>query len=230
MPETLNTKKLRIVPEEELIHKSDHENFSKQVLELLIAKDKKQDQKIDALGQAFRNLMADLRKEVDGLFVSDRVKKLEDDHRDRMSKVKDGEPGKQGERGQQGKQGIAGPQGISAAPSQEMINEALKGPMEDFTKNWENKVQGMIGSKRMAGGTPHNLEQVFNASSQADGSRRIFTGLPIARHYPMVFFRGQNPVALAADIDYTIGRGSITLLNHIEPPESGVNVYVKYVK
>lgn len=243
MAETLNTKKLRIIPEDELVLKSENTAFLKRTLEALLQRERKLDAKVDALGDAFRQLMDDLKNQVDGLFVSDRVKKLEEAHKERMGGLNDkltsidekmASVDKKMSKVKNGYTPIKGKDyfdGASAqAPSMEMVNEALKKPMEDFQKSWEKKVQALIESRRMIGGSPHNLVQIFNASSQVDGFKRVFINLPIARHYPMIFLRGQNPSNLAANVDYTIGRGSITLLGHIEPPQVGTNIYIQYIK
>ena len=87
MAQELDTKNLAIVPKDQIVHKSDNDAFVKKILDILIAKDKKHDQKIEALSQAFQQLMANLRNEVNGLFVSDRVKKIEDTHNERVKAI-----------------------------------------------------------------------------------------------------------------------------------------------
>ena len=87
MAQEIDTKNLAIVPKDQIVYKSDNDAFVKRILEILLAKDKKHDQKIDALSQAFQQLMANLRNEVNGLFVSDRVKKIEDTHNERVKAI-----------------------------------------------------------------------------------------------------------------------------------------------
>lgn len=240
--DSADTRKLRIMPEEEIVTKTENQAFQKEILKILVEQKKEWKAGLDNLSQAFQQLIRDLRSQVDGLFVSDRVKKIEDGHNQkmkgvdeklasideklmsvdkRMAKVKDGKTPKKG---------IDYFDGISATPSMEMVNEALKKPMEEFQKKWEDLVQNLISSRKMAGATPHNLVQIFNASSQVDGFRKTFTNLPHARNYTMVFLRGENPSNLAVDVDFTVGRGSITLLDHIPAPQSGTNLYIQYSK
>lgn len=240
----LDTRKLKIVPEDQIVHKSENDAFIKKILEILLEKDRKHDQKLEALSQAFRQLMTDLRNQVDGLFVSDRVKKLENSHNDKMKGIDDklanldekmNSVDKRMAKVKSGYTPVKGKDYFDGAhaepPSVEMIQEALKQPIEEFTKNWDDKVQALISSKRMAGGTPHNLLQTIDVSSQIDGTNRTFTSLPTARHYPMIY-SSQAPFVLIPNIHYTIGRKSITITNNIDAPQSGTGQFlvVCYIK
>lgn len=95
MPQEINLKKLKIVPEDEIVHRTDNEAFVKRVLEILLAKDKKHDQKLEAISQAVQQLMkrmegkfdmslGDLRKQVDSLFVGEKMSAMEKKHADML--------------------------------------------------------------------------------------------------------------------------------------------------
>ena len=229
--------------------KPEAEKFLKTIMEFVLKLDKRQEQEIQTLRQAVQQLMSkiegnfdikltEMRKEVDGLFVSDRVKKLEEDHGvrmkgvdERVAKIKDGYTPKKGKDFFDGKPGTDG----RKMTPEEVVNKVNQSTelirAEQIEGFEELKARAEIASKpgRIIHG-PINLVQYHNASSQADGFRRVFTGLPSARFYPMVFLRGQNPVTLLAGVDYTIGAKSITLDNSIEPPVSGVGVFVQFIK
>ena len=106
---------------------------------------------------------------------------------------------------------------------------AVKGWEEELKKVREEISRIPRGGFR--GGTPHNLLQTIDVSSQINGTTREFTGLPTARFYPFVF-SSQSPFILLPTTHYTIGRNAITLGNNVEPPQSGAGAYlfVTYIK
>ena len=188
MPQEIDTKNLAVVPKDQIVHKSDNEAFVKKVLDILIAKDKKHDQKIEDLGVAFRQLVADLRSQVDGLFVSDRVKKIEDDHGtrmkgvdERMSKVKDGRDGKDGKDGLPGKAGINGNK-IKAEEVRDKL-ESLKGDerldisaikgMDKYEKRMK-EVEGRPVGGYGGGGSARDFFKEYDISDQLNGVLKTF--------------------------------------------------------
>ena len=227
--------------------KSEALKLFKQMVEFL-AKNKQENETFkQALQQAIKqitdkldikhsSLNEGLRKQVDSLFVGEKMSAMEKKHAEMMGmadmKVKGLRHGKDG---MPGKPGLRGPAGSPDLPKevrnkleslegQERLDKsAIKG-LDELEKKVESAGRGRIISG------PMNLTQYYNASSQADGSNRTFTGIPTARHIPMIFLKGQNPVTLLADVDYTIGNKSITILNHNEPPAANVGVYIQYIK
>ena len=243
MPQEINNKDLRVLHKDEIMLKSEFQAFVKQTLEILLAKDKKHDAKLNALSQAFQQLMADLRNQVDGLFVSDRVKKLEDDHEtkmrgvdERMAKVRDGRDGKsiKGLKGDRGNDGSPDtPEMVRAKLKEAGIDaEAIEG-LEEMVKKIHKEIMGNMRFGR-AGGimTPQNtLIQSIDISSQMDGFKKVFVGLPTARFYPVVY-SSQAPFTLHPNVHYSIGNRSITLNNTVEAPTAGTNQFliVNFIK
>lgn len=114
--------------------------------------------------------------------------------------------------------------------------EAIKGCEEEHKKlmdKIEETKKSMVGTRmgRFFGGTPHNLLQTIDVSSQINGTNREFTSLPVARFYPFAF-SSQSPFILLPNTHYTIGRNSITIGNNLEPPQSGTGAYmfIAYIK
>ena len=108
--------------------------------------------------------------------------------------------------------------------------EAIKGCEEEHKKlmdKIEETKKSMLGTRmgRFFGGTPHNLLQTIDVSSQIDGTNREFTSLPVARFYPFAF-SSQSPFILLPNTHYTIGRNSITIGNNLEPLQSGAGQYL----
>ncbi|MEK7578584.1 MAG: hypothetical protein AAB456_02600 [Patescibacteria group bacterium] len=241
--EDLDTKKLRIVSDDQIVHKTELNEFVRQALEIFKAKDRKQDETIKALSQAFQQLMKDLRKQVDGLFVSDRVKKLEEDHSNRMggvdNKMNDVDLKvskiKNGDRGIPGPMGRQGPAGSADTPNQVVGKINLSDELIDVEKvkglaELQKKVD--IATKQEARRViagPRNLWEIYDVSSQADGSNRTFAGLPTARFYPFAF-SSQAPFNFFVGTHYSIVGKSIVLNNAIEPIASGQTLYVVYIK
>lgn len=238
-----------IMKPEEVITKKDFEKLAQQLIKLIQTAVSSFDSKTSASSSAFQKTLADVRAQVDSLFVGEKVAKMEKGNQATMEMM--GKEHKALFAKLEGKieeivnqklkevdtevrkralPGKPGPKGDPGTISIELAQKALEPWKKELKGEWDKKVQALIDSKKMIGGTPHNLLQIFNATSQADGFKRIFTNLPTARFYPMIFLRGQNPVALAADVDYTIGRNSITLNDSIEPPASGVGVFVQFIK
>ena len=224
------------------LSKEEFTSAFQKVVDFVIKIEKKQNQEIEVLRQAVQQVLAKLESKFDvslkGLEqkfndagVKDVLVKMESKHKEMLvmadTKVKSLKHGKDGNPGPRGEPGMKGDPG---AISLELVAKAMKQPMEEFTKNWDDKVQALIASKRMAGGTPHNLLNTISVSSQADGFNRVFTGLPTARFYPFVALSGQNPVMLIAGTHYSIGNRSITILNNTEPPQNNVEVTVFYIK
>lgn len=226
--------------EDEIVLKSENNAFVKRVLEVLVAKDKKQDATLTSLQQAVQQLMTkieskfdikltELRKEVDGLFVSDRVKKMESEHNDRMSKVRDGRDGKsiKGDRGDRGNDGSPDtPVQVREKLKQAGIDaEAIEG-LEDLITKEVKKIMGNVRFGRGGIMTPQNtLIQSIDISSQMDGFKKTFVGLPTARFYPVVY-SSQAPFTLHPNVHYAIGNRSITLNNTVEAPTSGTNQFL----
>ena len=187
----------------------------------------------------FSTSLSDIKNQLNSLFVEDKIKGMDKNMRAMFSMMKteigsivdkklkevDVEVRKRAIPGR------PGPKGDPGAVSLEIAREALKEPIAEFTKNWDSKVQSLIDSKRMAGGTPHNLLQTIDVSTQIDGTNRTFTSLPTARHYPMIY-SSQAPFVLIPNIHYTIGRKSITITNNIDAPQSGTGQFlvVCYIK
>ena|SRR3990167_5775659 len=231
--------------------KAEAARFIKVIQEFVLKLDSRQQNEIDALRQAVSQLMTkieskfdtsltELKSKTNSLFVGDRVKKLEDDHgsrmkgvEERMAKVRDGYTPVKGKDYRDGKDGQHGnlitPEEVvnKVNQSETLIKKEQVEGLEELNKKVDMATKQ---ESRRVVSAPHNLTQYFNATSQADGFKRVFVGLPTARYYPMIFLKGQNPVTLLEGVDYTVGRNSITLDNSIEPPASEVGVYIQFIK
>ena len=229
MPQEIDTKNLAVVPKDQIVHKSDNEAFVKKILDILIAKDKKHDQKIEDLGVAFRQLVADLRSQVDGLFVSDRVKKIEDDHGtrmkgvdERMSKVKDGRDGKDGKDGLPGKAGING----NKIKSEEVRDklESLKGDerldisaikgMDKYEKRMK-EVEGRPVGGYGGGGSARDFFKDIDISDQFNGVLKVFN-IPATWNVINVSLSSYPYGALRKNIDFSFTPTTITFLDPID--------------
>lgn len=119
--------------------------------------------------------------------------------------------------------------------------ELLKGENRldiEAIRGWEDEIEKIkkemeetkrsIGNTRIGrffGGTPHNLLQTIDVSSQINGTTREFTGLPTARFYPFAF-SSQSPFMLLPSLHYSIGRNAITILNNLEILQAGVGQFL----
>ena len=230
MPQEIDTKNLAVVPKDQIVHKSDNEAFVKKILDILIAKDKKHDQKIEDLGVAFRQLVADLRSQVDGLFVSDRVKKIEDDHGtrmkgvdERMSKVKDGRDGKDGKDGLPGKAGINGNK-IKAEEVRDKL-ESLKGDerldisaikgMDKYEKRMK-EVEGRPVGGYGGGGSARDFFKYIDLSASFDGVATTFN-IPAVWNIISVSLSSYPYGTLRPGVDYSNTPTTLTFLSPIDP-------------
>lgn len=238
-----------LMNKEELVTKQDFEKLAQELIRLIKAAASSFDAKTSASVETFRKTLADVRAQVDSLFVEDKLMGMEKHNKSEMARMDKMHKEMMAELESEMRKiidekleemtseikkravpGKPGPKGDPGTITLELAEKAMSKPIEEFKKEWESKVQSMVESRRMVGGTPHNLVQYIDLSSQADGSRRTFTGTTNARFVPMVFLSGQNPVVLLAGTHYSIGRGSITLLNNVEPPASGVGVFAQIIK
>jgi len=85
-----------------------------------------------------------------------------------------------------------------------------------------------VRRSRAMGGTPHNLVQVEDLSSQLDGSTKTFN-IPTARHIALVI-TSQFPFVLRPTIDFTLGRGQISFTSQLSAFETGQTCLVLYIK
>lgn len=244
MAETLNLKKLKIVPEDELVYKSENNAFVKQILELLIAKDKKHDQKLNALSQAFQNLMAELRKEVDGAFVESRVKKIESDFLakvksidERMAKVRDGKPGKPGLLGRPGLPGMNGSPDNSVqvrdkleklANDERLDISAIKG-IEKIKEELEKKIASVSKFKSANYGRTMSrfITEVPTGSVNSSNKDFYLSGVPAPGSLILqVNGQIQRP---GSSNEYTIADKKITFTDS-NKPQTGDTLYAFYTK
>lgn len=218
--------------------KREAHEFIKSIQEFVLKLDKRQEAEIQILRQAVNqimnrldmkhtNLTEDLRKQVDSLFVGEKMSKMEKKHAEMMKmvdmKVKSLRHGRDGMRGERGLMGLPGPEGKMPELDMNIINKSIQEEVK--------KVMGNLRFGRISGGTPHNLLQTIDVSSQINGTARTFTGLPTARFYPMIL-SSQAPFVLLPSTHYTIGNRSITIGNNLEAPQSGTGqfLYVVYIK
>jgi len=242
-------KVMRLMNEDEVVTKKDFEKLADQLIKLIQTAVSSFNAKTNASGEAFRRTLAETQAKVDSLFVGEKMAGMEKKNEEKMGGMEKMHQKMMTELKDEMKDmletelrkmhsdikakavpGKPGPKGEPGMISLELAQKALAPLKNEIQGEWDKKVQALIDSRKMAGGTPHNLTQYFNATSQANGTTRTFTGLPTARYYPMIFLKGQNPVTLLEGVDFTVGRNSITILNHIEPPQTGVGCYIQYIK
>ena len=78
------------------------------------------------------------------------------------------------------------------------------------------------------GGTPHNLIQAEDLTSQTDGSTKTFT-VPTFRH-AILLICPDFPIVYRPTTDYTLGNKTITLTSSVDAPSSGQTLILLYVK
>lgn len=238
-----------VVNQKDLVLKKDFEKLASELIKLIKTAVSSFDGKTTASAEAFRRTLAQAQEKIDSLFVKDRMSAMEKKHgeamamtaqehkkmmEDMMAKMEKAMEKKMKEMEIEVKMkavpGKPGPKGEPGSISLELAREAIEPIWKEMKGDWDAKVQSLVDSRKMSGATPHNLTQYIDVSSQADGSNRTFTGIPNARHIPMIFLSGQNPVVLFNGTGFTAGRGQVVISNSVEAPQSGVGVYVQIIK
>src|SRR3990167_2140992 len=194
MPDKIDLKKLKIVPENEIVFKSENEAFIKRILELLLAKDKRKDATKEALKQAVSQILikieskfdislTDLRKQVNKVFVENKKKEISDEQKQLFSSLKS-EIGKTfnkklEETIEEIKSNIKpGPMGMRGEsgrpPTEEEIQLAFSPVVDEFRKSWEEKVQQTMMRRGVGTGGGKQI-RMSSFEFTGDGSTTAFT-------------------------------------------------------
>ena len=256
MPQELDLKTLGTLNrmmgffQEGAMTKPEAEKFLKTIMEFVLKLDKRQEQEIQTLRQAVQQLMTkiesnfdikltEMRKEVDSLFVSDRVKKIEEDHGARMrgvdervAKIKDGYTPKKGKDFFDGKPGIDGhkltPEEVvdKVNQSEELIKpEQIEGLPELLNKV---EIATKQEARRVISGPSANSVLTENITSQCDGSNRTFQ-VPKFRTAHFVISH-QAPFLFVPGVHFTQGNGQIIMDNSVEAFKTDQATVFHYTK
>ena len=201
---------------------------------------------LDTQGKKHDTAYQALEKKLDTLFVSEKMKGIEENVNKllksvelKASKLKDGYTPKKGKDFFDGERGADGSPDTPAQVREKLKQagidaEAIEG-LEDLITKEVKKIMGNVrfgrGGGNMAAAAPINLLQSIDISSQMDGFKKTFVGLPTARFYPVVY-SSQAPFTLHPNVHYSIGNRTITLNNTVEAPTSGTNQFliVEFIK
>lgn len=194
---------------------------------------------LDSQGKRHDGLMADLKKQVDALFIGQKFDQMKKEHgnmlselRTKMGQVKNGRTPKKGVDyfdGRPGKDGrlMTPDEVVSKINLSEVLIQADKiEGLADLNKKVDMATKQ--GGRRVLAGPNANAIQIANVTSQCNGSNRTFY-IPTARQIHIVFSH-EAPFFYFPGTHFTIGRNSITLLNNVAAPESGQGLGVFYTK
>lgn len=219
------------------------------IIDLISKIQKKTNSAIDTMEELHKKVMQKLdekhstsydtlKKEVNALFVEERVKKMEDDHgsrsktmeekmasmesmhkemmsmiEDKMSKVKDGYTPKKGKDYSDGK-----------APSKQEIESVLKPLVDEATKTLKKEFSEKLSRiPRGMGMKKITYVRRVNMTAQVDGSTRAFT-LPKDTLNVLGVWGTSFPITFDT-ADWSVSGETLTLATPIGTPESGQTLF-----
>lgn len=225
----------------DILKKEEFVSAFKEVLNYVIKIQQQQAESISKLQETYNLLLkkfeerhnttlTDLRKQVDGLFVGERVKKMEDTHTQVM-KLIDGKLKIVDEKVvgvKNGKDGKDFPPEFIALTNKELndlksindksykeLKEELNNILQEAKKTRPNQNLGM---KKITYQRYHNL------TSQLNGSTKAFT-LPRKTLDVIAIFGTQFPLNFDRDKDWTFVGNTLTLTSEVLAPESGQTLW-----
>jgi len=212
-------KRLMSVFDEDNFTKADFENELKKVIELVVKMYSKQEAAISKLEETYRNVfskldndskssISDLKKQVDELFVGERISKIDNDFRkkikeidDKMSKIRNGLDGKPGPKGDRGQEGLQGKMGLLDNNQLESLKKELKDYADSKISNIP---RGSMGMRKVP------IVRSVNLTSFVDGVTSTFT-LPKDTIKVLGVWSTQFPVTFDADNDFSFNGRTLTI-------------------
>jgi len=229
--------------DEETLTKTDFINNFEKVVRLVLDNQKMLRDAIEQLARSHNislnkltgdtsKSLTELRKQVDGLFVSSRVDKMDADTKhnlsmvidalgrleDKMSKVRDGKDGERGLKGDPGR-----------SPTFEEVSTINAKSLEGFKKEFEEKTAEIrrLSRGRTIAGPSANSILVEDLTSQADGSKRIFV---VPNHTKAFFMVSSQAPYIFTTADFTSGLRNVTLDDKTTPIIRGQSLVLLYKK
>jgi len=236
---------LGVLSEDRSGEKDFVDNFKK-VLDVVVQIQKQQGEAVKKLEETYNLLfgklqsnhetsLADLKKQVDSLFVGKQLDKMTQEHTStlksiikkvddklrivdsRVNKIKDGE---RGYRGDMGPRGIQGP-----PPSPDMILHAVGPIFEKFEAEWRERAQNVMSSRVIAG---PSADAVRWADLSNQGGGQSFT---VPQHRtPHILIASQAPFVYRPTTDFTVSNRTLTLTAQVEAINPGQTVMFAYTK
>src|SRR3990167_2557051 len=179
------------------VSRDDFDAAIKEILEFVVRAEKKTAQEVELLRKAYMTVMeklqgehsrafSDLRGQVDDLFVAEKLKKMEDENKTNVVEMKEMIQKTVDEKFRdvnfkvsnlKPPRGKPGENGVGRPPTTEEIQLALKAPLEEFKKLWEEKVRKITDRGLGFGGASRIYKRLTGQSftESPDGSRTQFT-------------------------------------------------------
>ncbi len=237
----------------ETLTKEDFLNAFSKVADLVVNIQKDQGNAITKLEETYKMMidrmqndhsmtLADMKKQVDGLFVKDRIVKMESDHADMKKmhedmmnmadmKVKSLKNGKDGMTGMRGLPGTL----ISAGQVRDKLEQLKNDDRLDKSAirgldEMESKIEkaSKMERTRIFAGPNANAVQVEDLTAQCNGSNKSF--ITPSYRIPLMLLGKQGPFVYSPTADYTLGNGKVTLTAAVDAPVTGQTLLFLYIK